>query len=43
MMRTRYDPEADAMFVSFAPEGVTSVTTQEVARGSCLILMSHGM
>jgi uncharacterized protein YuzE len=33
MMRTSYDPEADAMFVWFAPEGTKSADTKEVAPG----------
>ena len=33
MMRTSYDPEADAMFVWFAPEGTKSTDTREVAPG----------
>ncbi|MFZ2004091.1 MAG: DUF2283 domain-containing protein [Stellaceae bacterium] len=36
MMRTSYDPEADAMFVWFAPEGVKSAETKEVAPGVML-------
>jgi uncharacterized protein YuzE len=36
MMRTSYDPEADAMFVWFAPEGTQSATTREVAPGILL-------
>ncbi|HWD58774.1 MAG TPA: DUF2283 domain-containing protein [Stellaceae bacterium] len=36
MMRTSYDPEADAMFVWFAPEGAKSVETEEVAPGVML-------
>ena len=38
MIRTSYDPEADAMFVWFGPEGVKSVETQEVAPGIMLDL-----
>ena len=38
MMRTSYDPEADAMFVWFAPEGTKSVSTIEVAPG---IMLDH--
>ena len=33
MMRTSYDPEADAMFVWFGPEGAKSAGTREVAPG----------
>jgi uncharacterized protein YuzE len=36
MMRTSYDPEADAMFVWFGPEGTKSGGTQEVAPGIML-------
>ena len=33
MMRTSYDPEADAFAAWFAPEGVRSERTEEVAPG----------
>jgi uncharacterized protein YuzE len=33
MIRTTYDPEADAMFIRFAADGVTSVRTEEIAPG----------
>ena len=33
MMKTSYDPEADAFAAWFAPEGVTSERTKEVAPG----------
>ncbi len=33
MMKTSYDPEADAFAAWFAPEGVTSDRTEEVAPG----------
>ncbi|HJU17834.1 MAG TPA: DUF2283 domain-containing protein [Stellaceae bacterium] len=36
MIRTSYDPEADAIFVWFGPEGVTSAGTEEVAPGVML-------
>jgi uncharacterized protein YuzE len=36
MMRTSYDPEADAMFVWFGPVGVKSAETEEVAPGIML-------
>lgn len=36
MMRTSYDPEADAMFVWFGPEGTKSAETEEVAPGVML-------
>ena len=42
MIRTSYDPEADAMFVWFGGEGVKSVETQEVAPGIMLDLDSEG-
>ena len=42
MIRTSYDPEADAMFVWFGAEGVKSVETQEVAPGIMLDLDSEG-
>jgi uncharacterized protein YuzE len=42
MIRTSYDPEADAMFVWFGPEGVKSAETQEVAPGIMLDLDSEG-
>ena len=35
-MRTSYDPEADAMFIWFGPEGVKSAETEEVAPGIIL-------
>jgi uncharacterized protein YuzE len=33
MMRTSYDPEADAAFFWFAPEGTRSAATREFATG----------
>lgn len=36
MLHTSYDPEADAMFIWFAPEGVKSADTEEVAPGVML-------
>lgn len=33
MMKTSYDPEADAFAAWFAPEGVRSERTEEVAPG----------
>jgi len=42
MMRTSYDPEADAMFVWFGPEGVKSADTEEVAPGIMLDFDSDG-
>jgi uncharacterized protein YuzE len=38
MIRTSYDPEADAMFVWFGPESTKSAETQEVAPG---IMLDH--
>jgi len=42
MMRTSYDPEADALFVWFGPEGVRSADTQEVAPGIMLDFDAEG-
>jgi uncharacterized protein YuzE len=42
MMRTSYDPEADAMFVWFGPEGVKSAETAEVAPGIMLDFDAKG-
>jgi uncharacterized protein YuzE len=42
MMRTSYDPEADAMFVWFGPEGVKSAETEEVAPGIMLDFDDNG-
>ena len=39
---TSYDPEADAMFVWFGPEGVTSSETEEVAPGVMLDFDNKG-
>jgi uncharacterized protein YuzE len=36
MLRTRYDPEADAMFIWFGPEGVKSAETEEIPPGIML-------
>ncbi len=36
MMRTTYDPEADALLVWFGPEGIGSANTEEVAPGIML-------
>jgi uncharacterized protein YuzE len=36
MMRTSYDPDADALLVWFGPEGIKSASTQEVAPGIML-------
>jgi len=42
MMRTSYDPEADAMFVWFGPEGAKSAETEEVAPGIMLDFDANG-
>jgi uncharacterized protein YuzE len=42
MIRTSYDPEADAMFVWFGEEGGKSVNTEEVAPGIMLDFDSEG-
>jgi uncharacterized protein YuzE len=42
MIRTSYDPEADAMFVWFGPEGINSVSTEEVSPGIILDFDSDG-
>ncbi|HEY7992511.1 MAG TPA: DUF2283 domain-containing protein [Stellaceae bacterium] len=42
MMRTSYDPEADAMFVWFGPEGAKSAGTREVAPGILLDFDASG-
>ncbi len=42
MMRTSYDPEADAMFVWFGPEGVKSAETEEVSPGIMLDFDADG-
>ena len=39
IIRTSYDPKADAMFVWFAPEGAKSASTAEVAPG---IVLGYG-
>ncbi len=36
MIRTTYDPEADAMFIRFAADGIVSVRTEEVSPGVVL-------
>jgi hypothetical protein len=36
LIRTSYDPEADALFVWFAPEGTKSAKAEEVAPGILL-------
>jgi uncharacterized protein YuzE len=42
MIRTSYDPEADAMFVWFGPETIKSAETEEVAPGVMLDFDSEG-
>jgi uncharacterized protein YuzE len=42
MIRTSYDPETDAMFVWFGPEGVKSAGTEEVSPGIMLDFDSEG-
>lgn len=42
MIRTSYDPEADAMFVWFGPEGIKSAATEEVSPGIMLDFDSEG-
>jgi uncharacterized protein YuzE len=42
MIRTSYDPEADAMFVWFGPEEVKAADTQEVSPGILLDFDSEG-
>ena len=42
MIRTSFDPEADAMFVWFGPEGTKSAATREVAPGVMLDFDSDG-
>jgi len=36
MVRTSHDPEADAVFLWFGPEGIRSTHTEEVAAGIIL-------
>ena len=42
MIRTSYDPEADAMFLWFGPEGVKSASTEEMSPGIMLDFDSEG-
>jgi uncharacterized protein YuzE len=42
MIRTTYDPGADAMFVGFGPEEVKSAGTEEVSPGILLDFDSEG-
>lgn len=43
MIKTSYDPEADAMFIWVGPEGAKSVETREVSPGVMLDYDSNGM
>ena len=42
MIKTSYDPEADAMFVWLAPEPIRSAETREVAPGIMLDFDAEG-
>jgi uncharacterized protein YuzE len=42
MMRTRYDPEADASYARFAPDGTVIAETIEVAPGAMIGLDAAG-
>ena len=42
MIKTSYDPEADAMFVWFGPEDVKSAGTEEVSPGIMLDFDTEG-
>ncbi|HTT79166.1 MAG TPA: DUF2283 domain-containing protein [Stellaceae bacterium] len=42
MISTSYDPDADAMFVWFGPEGIKAVGTEEVAPGVILDFDANG-
>jgi uncharacterized protein YuzE len=42
MMKTSYDPEADAMFIWFGPEDAKSAEVHEVAPGVMLDLDGDG-
>ena len=42
MIRTSYDPEADAMLVWFGAEGIKSAGTEEVSPGIMLDFDSEG-
>lgn len=41
-MKTSYDPEADAFYARFAPDGTEIVETREVAPGVLLDLDDQG-
>ena len=42
MIRTSYDPEADAMLIRFAAEGVISTRTEEASPGVMLDFAENG-
>jgi Protein of unknown function (DUF2283) len=42
LIGTSYDPEADALFVWFAPEGTKSADTEEVGPGILLAFDTSG-
>jgi uncharacterized protein YuzE len=42
MMRTSYDPEADAFYARFAPDGTEIAETKEVAPGVMVDLDASG-
>ena len=42
MMRTSYDPEADAFYARFAPDGTVIAETSEVAPGVMIDLDASG-
>ena len=42
MIKTSYDPVADAMFIWLAPEDVKSVETKEISPGVMLDYDAHG-
>jgi uncharacterized protein YuzE len=43
MIRTSYDPEADALFIWFAPQDTKSSGTEEVAPGVMLDFDAEGI
>ena len=42
MMKTTYDPEADAYYARFAPDSIAIAKTTEVAPGVTIDLDAHG-
>ena len=42
-MRTSYDPEADAFYAQFAPEGTAVAETREVSPGVMIDVDASGM